>query len=92
VTGAGFRELMERLARAWSTQDTELALSCFHEETRVLRRFRCERRQDVAVAHRELPVSAIASANEGLRPLDDFLPAYELSERHRLAIEAATAA
>ncbi len=27
-----FRELMERLARAWSTQDTELGLSCFTEE------------------------------------------------------------
>ena len=24
-----FRELMERLARGWSTQDTDLALSCF---------------------------------------------------------------
>jgi len=32
VTGAEFRELMERLARAWSTQDTELALSCFRED------------------------------------------------------------
>ena len=26
-----FRVLMERLARAWSTQDTELGLSCFTE-------------------------------------------------------------
>jgi uncharacterized protein (TIGR02246 family) len=27
-----FRALMERLARAWSTQDTELGLSCFTED------------------------------------------------------------
>ena len=27
-----FRELMERLARGWSEQDTELALSCFAED------------------------------------------------------------
>jgi ketosteroid isomerase-like protein len=27
-----FRELMERLARAWSTRDTELGLSCFAED------------------------------------------------------------
>jgi ketosteroid isomerase-like protein len=32
VTAAEFRELLERLARAWSTQDTELGLSCFHED------------------------------------------------------------
>jgi ketosteroid isomerase-like protein len=32
VTTDGFRELMERLARAWSTQDTELGLSCFTED------------------------------------------------------------
>jgi ketosteroid isomerase-like protein len=32
VTAADFRELMERLATAWSTQDTELALSCFTED------------------------------------------------------------
>jgi limonene-1,2-epoxide hydrolase len=31
VTENGFRELIERLARAWSTQDTELGLSCFTE-------------------------------------------------------------
>jgi SnoaL-like domain len=31
VTADEFRELMERLARAWSTQDTELGLSCFTE-------------------------------------------------------------
>jgi hypothetical protein len=29
VTGAEFRELLDRLARAWSIQDTELGLSCF---------------------------------------------------------------
>jgi hypothetical protein len=28
----GFRELLERLARAWSTQDTELGLSCFTDD------------------------------------------------------------
>jgi hypothetical protein len=32
VTGEGFRELLERLAQAWSTQDTELGLSCFAED------------------------------------------------------------
>lgn len=32
------------------------------------------------MAHRELPVS--------LRPLDDFLPEFEFSERHRLVIDA----
>ncbi len=32
MTSAEFRELMERLARAWSTQDTELGLSCFTED------------------------------------------------------------
>jgi hypothetical protein len=32
VTVESFRELMERLARAWSTQDTELGLSCFTED------------------------------------------------------------
>ena len=31
MNGEEFRELMERLARAWSTQDTELGLSCFTE-------------------------------------------------------------
>ena len=29
MTSSEFRELLERLARAWSTQDTELGLSCF---------------------------------------------------------------
>lgn len=29
MTAGEFRELLERLARAWSTQDTELGLSCF---------------------------------------------------------------
>ena len=32
MTTAEFRELMERLAHAWSTQDTELGLSCFTED------------------------------------------------------------
>lgn len=32
MTADGFHELMERLARGWSTQDTELALSCFAED------------------------------------------------------------
>ena len=32
MTSAGFAELMERLARAWSTQDTDLGLSCFAED------------------------------------------------------------
>jgi hypothetical protein len=32
MTEGGFRELMERLARAWSTQDAELGLSCFTKE------------------------------------------------------------
>jgi hypothetical protein len=32
VTALEFRELMERLATAWSTQDTELGLSCFTED------------------------------------------------------------
>jgi ketosteroid isomerase-like protein len=32
VTAEEFRELMERLARAWSTQDTDLGLSCFTED------------------------------------------------------------
>jgi ketosteroid isomerase-like protein len=32
VREQAFRELMERLARAWSTQDTELGLSCFTED------------------------------------------------------------
>lgn len=32
MTAAEFRELMERLARAWSTQDTELGLTCFTED------------------------------------------------------------
>jgi hypothetical protein len=32
VTGDAFRELLERLGRAWSTQDTELGLSCFTEQ------------------------------------------------------------
>jgi limonene-1,2-epoxide hydrolase len=29
MTEASFRELVERLARAWSTQDTELGVACF---------------------------------------------------------------
>jgi hypothetical protein len=32
MTVAEFRELMEQLARAWSTQDTDLGLSCFTED------------------------------------------------------------
>jgi ketosteroid isomerase-like protein len=32
VTSSEFRELLERLARAWSTPDTELALSCFTDD------------------------------------------------------------
>jgi hypothetical protein len=32
MTEGGFRELMERLARAWSTQDTEAGLGCFTED------------------------------------------------------------
>jgi hypothetical protein len=32
VTVETFRELMERLAHAWSTQDTELGLSCFTDD------------------------------------------------------------
>jgi hypothetical protein len=32
MTSAEFGELMERLARAWSTQETELGLSCFTED------------------------------------------------------------
>lgn len=32
MTADGFGELMGRLARAWSTQDTELGLSCFTED------------------------------------------------------------
>jgi hypothetical protein len=32
VTTEGFRDLLDRLARAWSTQDTELGLSCFTED------------------------------------------------------------
>lgn len=31
MTSVEFRALMDRLARGWSTQDTELALSCFTE-------------------------------------------------------------
>ena len=32
MTSSEFRELLERLARAWSTQDTDLGLSCFAED------------------------------------------------------------
>lgn len=32
MTSAEFRALMEQLARAWSTQDTDLALSCFADD------------------------------------------------------------
>jgi ketosteroid isomerase-like protein len=32
VRSAEFRELLERLAHAWSTQDTELGLECFAED------------------------------------------------------------
>ena len=32
MTAEEFRELRERLARGWSEQDTELALSCFAED------------------------------------------------------------
>ena len=32
MTSKEFCELLERLARAWSTQDTELGLSCFAED------------------------------------------------------------
>ena len=32
MTEADFAELLERLARAWSTQDTDLGLSCFTED------------------------------------------------------------
>ena len=32
MSGDDFRELLERLADAWSTQDTELGLSCFTED------------------------------------------------------------
>ena len=32
MTDDGFAELMERLAHAWSTQDTELGLSCFTDD------------------------------------------------------------
>jgi hypothetical protein len=32
VTSSEFRELLERLARAWSTQDTEIGLACFTED------------------------------------------------------------
>jgi hypothetical protein len=31
MTSEEFRELMERLARAWSTQDTELGLCCIND-------------------------------------------------------------
>ena len=32
MTGAELTTLLERLATAWSKQDTELALSCFTED------------------------------------------------------------
>jgi len=32
MTSDEFRELLERLAHAWSTQDTELGLGCFTED------------------------------------------------------------
>jgi hypothetical protein len=32
MTADGFRELLERLARAWSTQDTELGVGCFADD------------------------------------------------------------
>ena len=32
LTAAGFRALLQRLARAWSEQDTDAALSCFTED------------------------------------------------------------
>ncbi len=31
MTTEGFRDLLERLARAWSTQDTDAGISCFTE-------------------------------------------------------------
>jgi hypothetical protein len=44
----------------------------------------------VGLAHRELPVSSSAPA-AALRPLEDFLPRHEFSERHGIGITASPA-
>ena len=52
MNGEGFHELLERLGRAWSTQDTELGLSCFAEDA----------------SYTEPPDIQLYSGHEQLRP------------------------
>jgi hypothetical protein len=52
MTADGFRELLERLATAWTTQDTELGLSCFAENA----------------SYTEPPDIQLSTGHEQLRP------------------------
>jgi hypothetical protein len=74
VTAAGFRELLERLGRAWSTQDTELGLSCFTE----------------SALYTEPPDIQLYRGHDELRPYFDALTPGTSMTFHTIAFDEAS--
>jgi len=73
MTVAELTTLLERLATAWSTQDTGLALSCFTEDA----------------VYMEPPDIQIYVGHEQLRPYFAALPPGTVMEFHNVMLDAA---
>jgi hypothetical protein len=71
VTDAEFAALMERLARAWSTQDTELGLTCFTEDA----------------LYTEPPDIQLYVGHDQLRPYFDALEPGTFMQFHAIAFD-----
>ena len=74
MNGEGFHELLERLGRAWSTQDTELGISCFAEDA----------------SYTEPPDIQLYSGHEQLRPYFAALTPGTLMQFHTVAFDERT--
>ena len=71
MTAAEFRELLERLAHAWTTQDTELGLECFAENA----------------SYTEPPDLQLYVGHEQLRPYFAALTPGTLMQFHTVAFD-----
>jgi SnoaL-like domain len=74
VTSDEFREVMERLARAWSTQDLELGLSCFAADA----------------VYMEPPDVQLFVGRDELRPYFDALTPGTFMRFHTIAFDEAS--
>ena len=74
MDSAGFRALLERLAHAWETQDTDAGLDCFTEDA----------------VYMEPPDVQLVIGHEQLRPYFDDVPAGTFMRWHHVSFDEST--